>query len=152
MTLLGRIIVLLFTAASSVIAVLNTSKLNAFDSQGLPGPRLWPLVCAALVMVLTIINAIELIPQLKTIDKKIDKKKLLRAGVFYIALLVFTLFISKYLGFFTTMIIFLFASLLIWEKLKWTECLPVSIGLPLVMWLICSVILKMAQFPKGIFF
>lgn len=152
MAFLGRVVILAFTFIFSVVAIFNTSNLPMFDSQGLPSARFWPIVCAILVLILFVVNVIELIRQLKSIDKKIKFKEMIRAGLFYVFLFVMAVFISNYLGFFTSMAIFLFISLLVWNELPWTTCLPVSLGLPLVMWFICAYILKMAQFPQGILF
>lgn len=152
MVLIGRIVVLVFTICFAVAAIINTSNLAMFDAQGIPSARLWPVVCAVLVLIISAINLIELIPQLKTIDRAVDPKKLRRVALFYLLLFVFSVFGSKYLGFFTSMAIFLFVSLLLWNRIPWARCIPVSIGLPAVMWLICAYILKMAQFPRGLFF
>ena len=152
MVLIGRIVVLVFTICFAVVAIINTSNLPMFDTMGIPSARLWPVVCAVLVLILSAVNLIELIPQLKTIDRSVDPKKLRRVALFYLLLFLFSVFLSNNLGFFTSMVLFLFLSLLLWNKIPWARCIPVSIGLPAVMWLICAYILKMAQFPRGLLF
>ena len=151
MVLIGRVVILALTVIFAIVAIFNTSNLAIFDNQGLPSARLWPLVCAALVLIIAAVNLAELIPELKSIDRSVEPKKLKRVGLFYVLLFVFSVFLSNYLGFFTAMAAFLFISLVLWNRLPWTQCLPVSIGLPAVMWVMCALVLKMAQFPRGFF-
>ena len=151
MVLIGRLVILAFTVSFSIVAIINTKKLAMFDAQGLPSARLWPVICSILVLILSAINLVELFPQMKTIDRSVDPKKLVRVALFYVLLFVFSVFLCNILGFFTSMAIFLFISLLLWNGIPWARCIPVSIGLPAVMWFICSFILKMAQFPRGLF-
>ena len=149
MVYLSEKLVLILLTLAGIIEITGTRRFNMFD-KGLPSVRLWPMIVGVSMLILCAVHFIEHwsnASENKT--PPVDLAAVKRSGPFALFFIVTTLGVGEVIGVLPALAVFMFVAFKIWNELKTSTALMVSLGLTGVVYY-SFVVLMRIKFPMGL--
>ena len=145
---LSERIVLIVATLAGIIEIVGTRRFRIFD-RGLPHVRFWPMLVGISLLILCAVHFMEHWSNAGKNKKPIDLAEVKRSGTFTLFFIVMLLGVGEVIGVLPALAVFMFVSFKIWNELKTSTALMVSLGLTGVVYY-CFEVLMRIKFPMGL--